>query len=268
MFRGPSLLGVVLALLLGPSLLSGQEGGDCNVPSFAVWNPRTLSNGTRISYFVRPTIVCGGGVRIRADSAVVFEATNFTSLHGNVSFQDDTKRLTAGQAQYFTRSRQLRAWVNPEVTDLSRGSVIRGDTVVLLRATETRPQERLTVTGRRPHATLYPSIQPPEEPDTTSAVDTLAVPDSMAAQEVVPGDTAALEPAQQDTAAVDTLAAADTAAADTLALEPTAVDTAAADTAAADTAAIRPPPWSRNLRIPLLPSLPWATRRLSLRLRR
>ncbi|MFC1662066.1 hypothetical protein ACFL3S_11565 [Gemmatimonadota bacterium] len=174
------------SVLVAGAGVGAQEGGDCDVPHFDVWNPVTLSNGSRISYFNNPTMLCAGGVTILADSAVVFEATNFTQLFGNVAFEDPDTRLTARQAQYFSQTRELRAWGNPELTDLSRGSVVQGDTMVLLRASESRPEERLTVTGRRPHATLYPARQPPSGTalsDSVAPGDTAAVPDSLAIQD-------------------------------------------------------------------------------------
>jgi hypothetical protein len=129
----------------------------------------SLSNGSHITYFSSPTIVCPGNTRISADSAVVYEATNYTQLFRHVVFQDAESRLTADQAHYFDQERRLRAWGYVILTDLSEGSIIRGDTMVLLRAGPGRPEDQLTVLGRRPHATLYPTIQ--ELPDTTASVE-------------------------------------------------------------------------------------------------
>jgi len=96
---------------------------------------------------------------------VVYEATNYTQLFRHVVFQDADRRLTADEAHYFEQENRLRAWGQVVLTDLAEGSVIRGDTVLLLRSEIGRPEDQLTVWGMRPHATLYPTRQPvPEEP--------------------------------------------------------------------------------------------------------
>jgi lipopolysaccharide export system protein LptA len=155
---------------------------------------RTLSNGTRITYFNGPVIHCSGGMRIEADSAVVFETTHYTQLLGSVVFEDPQVHLTSHRANYFSQTRELRAWGAPVLTDLSRGSIIRGDTMVLLRAGESRVEDHLTVTGRRPHATLYPSQGPADSlpagdtaasVDSTGVSDTLGLPDSLAVPDTV-----------------------------------------------------------------------------------
>jgi hypothetical protein len=145
-----------------------------------------------------------------------------------VSFEDPETRLTSRLAQYFSQTRELRAWGAPELTDLSRGSVIRGDTMVLLRAGESRPEDLLTVTGRRPHATLYPGAETP--------VDSVAG-DSTSPSEGIPeveGESAGIRPELADTVPpLDTLAVSDTAGVDPLAVAP--MDTLAVpDTAGVD----------------------------------
>ncbi len=151
----------VMGLALPPSFLSGQvsPGEGCEVPHFDRFENLALSNGSRVTYFSMPVIVCHGGTRISADSAVVYEATSFTQLFRNVVFQDESSRLTADQAHYFDRERRLRAWGGVVLNELNEGSVIRGDTIVILRAGPGRAEDHLTVTGTRPSATLYPTRQ-------------------------------------------------------------------------------------------------------------
>ena len=120
----------------------------------------TLSNETRMFRFTSPTIRCPGGIQISADSATVYESTSYNQLYGNVVFWDQDSRLTADQAQYFSDQRRLVAQGNTVLTELTEGSIIRGDNMVLVRAGPGQPEDFLTVTGRRPHATLYPAIQP------------------------------------------------------------------------------------------------------------
>jgi lipopolysaccharide export system protein LptA len=223
-----------VGLSLVPGHLRGQMTGDCDVPRHNGFVTLSLSNGSRITYFSSPTIVCPGNTRITADSAVVYEATNYTQLFRHVVFQDADSRLTADQAHYFDQERRLRAWGYVILNDLAEGSIIRGDTMVLLRAGPGRPEDQLTVLGRRPHATLYPTPQPvPEEPapvegsgappDTAGAVppDTAAVP----SPEVAPPDTAGAVP--PDTAGVLGLQAvrpdtAEVVPPDTAAIQPAA----------------------------------------------
>jgi lipopolysaccharide export system protein LptA len=132
---------------------------------------------------------------ISADSAVVFEASSYSQLFGNVSFRDEETRLVADTAHYFAEAERLNAYGNVVLNNDAEGSVIQGDTMVLLRANDQREVDRLTVTGRRPHATLYPAGQA----DTAAApadtviiaLDTTAVdPDTTA----TPLDTAAVLP--------------------------------------------------------------------------
>jgi lipopolysaccharide export system protein LptA len=157
-------LGLLAVAVLAPLALAAQEErGACDVPRHEGFTSLLLSNGTRVLYFSRPTIRCPGGTRITADSAVVYESTRYNQLFGNVVFLEGDSRLRADQAQYFEREGRLVAWGNPVLTDQAEGSVIRGDTMVFVRAGAWQPEDRLTVTGRRPHATLYPARRPPQE---------------------------------------------------------------------------------------------------------
>ncbi len=74
------------AFLQAPAEASAQGDAGCDVPSHAGMVMTTLSNETRMFNFKSPTIRCPGGVMIRADSAVVFESTNYNNLMGNVVF--------------------------------------------------------------------------------------------------------------------------------------------------------------------------------------
>jgi lipopolysaccharide export system protein LptA len=181
-----------MALLLIPGSASGQVGEGCDVPSHNGFVTVSLSNGSRITYFSAPTIVCGGDTRISADSAIVYEATNYTQLFRHVVFEDGESRLTADQAHYFDQERRLRAWGQVILRDLTEGSIIRGDTMVLLRAGPGRPEDQLTVLGTRPRATLYPTRQPVDEDSVAQAVP--------AVEEQLPGDSAGVAP--PDTAGV------------------------------------------------------------------
>jgi hypothetical protein len=150
------LLWLLPALLLTP-VKGWAQGGEvgCDVPSHGGMVMTTLSNETRMFFFTSPTIRCPGGVRISADSARVYESTNYNQFWGHVVFLDQNSRLTSDEAQYFSDQRRLVAQGNAVLTDLTEGSVIRGDNIRLVRAGPLQAEDLLTVTGRRPHATLY-----------------------------------------------------------------------------------------------------------------
>ena len=152
-----------LALFVVPVKALAQGDAGCDVPNHGGMVMTTLSNETRMFFFTTPTIRCPGGVRIRADSARVYESTNYNLLWGNVVFWDEDSRLSADQAQYFSEQSRLVAQGNAVLTELTEGSVIRGDNMTLIRAGPQRPEDFLTVTGRRPHATLYPTQRPEPE---------------------------------------------------------------------------------------------------------
>ena len=153
----------------------------------AIWGGQgyTTPDGSRMLFFSFPVFRCPGGTRISADSATVYEGTNYTHLIGNVVFWDEEMRLTSDVAHYFAEQSNLNAYGDVVLTNEAEGSVIRGDTMALLQAGDQRPEDQLTVTGRRPHATLYPALQP----DTTAAATEM--PDTVSAVE--PPDTLGLE---------------------------------------------------------------------------
>jgi lipopolysaccharide export system protein LptA len=190
-------MGILLQL---PGPAAGQTALVCEVPSNQGFLSVALSDGSRIIYFSSPTFACPGGMVISADSAVVFEASSYSQLFGNVKFRDEETRLAADTAHYFAEAERLNAYGSVVLNNDVEGSVIRGDTMVLLRANDQRELDRLTVTGSRPHATLYPARQA----DTASVpADTAATPaDTVAA----PPDTVLIAPdtttAVPDTSAV------------------------------------------------------------------
>jgi len=174
------------ALLLTP-VKGWAQGGEvgCDVPSHGGMVMTTLSNETRMFFFTSPTIRCPGGVRISADSARIYESTNYNQLWGHVVFLDQDSRLTSDEAQYFSDQRRLVAQGNAVLTDLTEGSVIRGDNIRLVRAGPLQAEDLLTVTGRRPHATLYPTRRP--EPE-------VVLPDPAEGAPALPPDSAGLPP--------------------------------------------------------------------------
>jgi lipopolysaccharide export system protein LptA len=208
--RKACFLGFFALFAAGPVAPAAGQGGDgCDVPrhqGLVMQTFNNISGEDRIFYFKSPTIRCPDGVTIQADSAVIYESTNYTQLLGNVVFSDPESRLTSDNAQYFSDQRRLRAEGYPVLTNLTDGSVIRGDQIILTRAGPQTPEDALVVTGRRPHATLYPTrAAPVEEPDTASAGGPEMEPDSAQALPdtiQTPPDTLQAPPLQ---VALDTL---------------------------------------------------------------
>jgi len=173
-------------LLVAPVGAWAQGDAGCDVPRHEGMVMTTLSNETRMFFFFSPTIRCPGGVQISADSARVYESTNYNRLWGNVVFWDEDSRLTADEAQYFSAQRRLVAQYNAVLEDLTEGSVITGELMTLIRAGPDQPEDDLTVSGGSPHATLYPTRQP--EPE-------VVLPDSVGEEgEALPPDSAIVPP--------------------------------------------------------------------------
>lgn len=183
---------LVLASVLVVALpLAGQTTCDLVGSNYF----RTVQGaGGDIVFVSRPIIRCRDGTRISADSAEIYSARNLSQFFGNVAFHDSTTVLTSGRANFFSREGRLRAWEDVVLTDRQEGSRITGDTLVYLRPTEARPTEQVTVTGRRPHATLYPAPASADTTATGSPESSNAPPDSV---EPRPGRDA-ISPAKGD----------------------------------------------------------------------
>jgi hypothetical protein len=110
-------------------------------------------------------------VRIRADSAVAYQASSYVELIGRVRFEDADRRLTSQRAEYFTTAGRLQAHGSVEVQRKDDGGVIRGPEMIFLRAGEDRARDQLDVFGGRSSARLYVRPGPAEgmqPPDSTS----------------------------------------------------------------------------------------------------
>ena len=119
-------------------------------------NLRTInSGGSPITYVSTPNLVCPDGVRIQADSAVAFEASNYVQLLGDVRFEDPVRRMTARTAEYFTSVGRLQAHGGSELVQKVGRSAVRGEEMVYDRAGPGRMLSRLDVQGGRPTAHLY-----------------------------------------------------------------------------------------------------------------
>lgn len=114
------------------------------------------TNRGAVTHMSRPRLRCNDGRYIEADSLVYFQASRFTNMLGRVVFRTDGRELRSATARYFEDIGRLEADSAVELRDLAQGTVITGEELLYLRAGPQRPEERLTVTGGRPRALLYP----------------------------------------------------------------------------------------------------------------
>ena len=70
-------------------------------------------------------------------------------------FTDPATELVSRRAFYYGNSRQLNAWEDIRLVDRQNGAVITGDELVLYRAAPGRPLDRMIISGRAPHATVF-----------------------------------------------------------------------------------------------------------------
>ena len=167
---GPLLLlalGMGMGVALGaPAPALGQElGSQCDLLSYRIISSRETAMGSRVTWLGRPYLACPNGLRIRADSAVVYEQTGRNELIGNVRFDTPERELRARNADYFERDGRLFAWGEVFLRELERGTEVRGDTLLYLEAGPQRPEDNLTVYGGRPRAVLLPDPVTAGEPE-------------------------------------------------------------------------------------------------------
>jgi lipopolysaccharide export system protein LptA len=171
--------------LLAPWPAAAQQAANCR---FAEGTANVQSNTVpgvgRVSYVSRPRIACDDGVRIQADSAVVYSEQAMSHLIGHVRYRDGTRELRADDARYFSRVARLQANGHLLVRDFEQGSTIENGELVYLRKTAFRAQEQMTVTrGRdrvRPKALLH--MRPGEDTvtvDSAQAAPSPSEPDTV-----------------------------------------------------------------------------------------
>lgn len=179
--RCPTAAGSLLAALplllalVGLAALPGDAGAQrsCDLVDSQGESRFISVPGGRIFYLRRPVFRCADGTRLRADSAVVNTARNFTNLYRDVFYEDSTRILVADTAQYFSRAGRLQAQGNVRLTSTADSSTLTGQNLLYLRENEIRPRAQLTMTGGRPHAVLYPAEgdDPAEEDDPPAVGD-------------------------------------------------------------------------------------------------
>ncbi len=161
--RGPDparmLYCVALASLMSfqPILLRAQQlGTDCDLRSFRVLNSQEFI-GQRMTWIGLPDLICGDGIRIQADSAVVYEAAGRTEFVGRFRYDDGERELRSESADYFEREARLFARGQVQLIGHEDGTAVRGDTLILYNTGGEAADDRMSVSGRPAFALLYPT---------------------------------------------------------------------------------------------------------------
>jgi lipopolysaccharide export system protein LptA len=164
------LLGVSFALLLG-ALLPGeaaaqQLSGSCRLmDTFRSITTRQVAPGVSVTWISRPDLRCPNGLRIRADSAVVYDQSGRNELIGNVRFTNVDRDLRSNRADWYERDGRLEAQGNVLFIDLKGGGEIRGNELSYNEARGGRP-DLITVRGGRPSALIGAETGAPSTPTT------------------------------------------------------------------------------------------------------
>ena len=207
---------------------AAAQGETCELVSVGGYTYRTRFDSVSFVHHASGGIDyrCADGMRLLADSAVVFEASDQVHLFGRVHLVDVDTELDADTAQYFGRLRQLNAWSNVTVRDLGSGAVISGQRLLYDRASEVRALDRMQVYDGRPHATVYPvaRAEPPPAEESVPVEESVAADDSATVHDsTIVEDSAAMQDSAvvQDSATVEdagtateTVAGPDSAAAE------------------------------------------------------
>ena len=169
-----------LLLALAPVAAGAQQGcqfveGSGNLSTVDL-------GGGSITYVRTPNLSCRDGVRIRADSAVAFQSSNYVQLIGRVRFEDAERRLTAQSAEYFTTVGRLQAHTDAVLVQKTDSSVVRGDEMIYNRAGPERARAHLEVYGDRPVARL---VMRPGADTAGVPLDTLTAPYDIEADRIL-----------------------------------------------------------------------------------
>ncbi len=157
------LAGGLLFLAANP-LQAQQTSGDCQLSdNFRTIESRDIGGGARITWIGLADLRCPNGLRIRADSAVVYEPSGRNELLGNVRFTNPERDLRADRADWYEQEGRLIARGRVVFGDLSQGTEVRGENLNYLEARGGR-EEQVTVSGGRPTATLPADDGPEGEP--------------------------------------------------------------------------------------------------------
>jgi lipopolysaccharide export system protein LptA len=153
-----ALLLFALLVMVAPALEAQVSmGTNCDLrEDYRTIASREPVAGNRVTYVGGPYLICPDGLRIQADSAVVYEATGRSELIGNVRFRHPERELDARIADYYEREGRLYARGDVRFLDVEGGNEVRGDTLDYREARAGRPEDQLTVWGERATARLLP----------------------------------------------------------------------------------------------------------------
>ena len=104
--------GVFLALFVGAFLpadaAAQQLSGNCRLmDTFRSITTRQVAPGVSVTWISRPDLRCPNGLRIRADSAVVYDQSGRNELIGNVRFTNVDRDLRSNRADWYERDGRL-----------------------------------------------------------------------------------------------------------------------------------------------------------------
>jgi hypothetical protein len=146
------LLGALAALAPAGEVLA--QAGSCELTRNREVERRTERGASVIEIRGPLEFLCGGGVVIRAEHGLLFEATRLVELTGSVSYQDPERRLTSQRATYASTSGRLHATGSVVLVDLQGRSTLRGPELEYYRVLPGRPEVLAHATGR-PHLELH-----------------------------------------------------------------------------------------------------------------
>lgn len=150
------LLAVALVLVCVLPTRAAAQAGTCTLVENRLLNRQDMGGFAIIAVSGPLRVECEGGTTLRADSAMVFEASNEVQLFGRVDYRDPTRTLTSNYATYSSATGRLYATGNVVFTDVARGSTLRGPELEYFRAMAGRPQAQV-IAGQRPHLTVVPT---------------------------------------------------------------------------------------------------------------
>jgi len=160
---GLLLAGGLLFLAANPAQAQ-QTSGDCQLSdNFRTIESRDIGGGARITWIGLADLRCPNGLRIRADSAIIYEPSGRNELLGNVRFTNPERDLRAERADWYEQEGRLIARGRVVFGDLTQGTEVRGETLNYLEARGGR-EEQVTVSGGRPTATLPADDGPEGQP--------------------------------------------------------------------------------------------------------
>jgi hypothetical protein len=153
-------------VILSPLGAGAQQECEFLAPS---GNFDSTNGFTRVT---TPHVICPDGTRIRADSLRRTDSSGYYDFFGSVLLEDPVRILRAARAQYFANTGRLQAQQEVRLTRKEDNSLVTGENLVYDVGDGDAGEERLVMTGGRPHAVVYPAavdtVRPGDEPSAGS----------------------------------------------------------------------------------------------------